>query len=66
MIKMTEINAMLKQNMTEQLQDIKELPEDLARGYKTWVQGLVKQASQQMTQPSMPEGDEAQDKGGAA
>lgn len=64
MIKMTEINAQLRQNMTEQLQDIKDLPEDLALGYKNWVQGLVKKASEQITQELQPAGQPTE--GGAA
>lgn len=48
MITMTEINSLLKENFTKQLQDIKSLPENLANGYKTWVQGLVKAAEQDL------------------
>ena len=39
---------MLKENFQRQLQEITDLPEDLATGYKNWVRGLVKAASQQI------------------
>jgi len=50
MLTMQEINSMIKDNFQNQLQDIKSLPEDLARGYKIWVRGLVKAAAQKMQQ----------------
>lgn len=46
MLSMQDINASLKENFQRQLQEITSLPEDLALGYKNWVQGLVKQAAQ--------------------
>jgi len=48
MLSMIEVNQMLKENFQRQLQDVKDLPEDLARGYKAWVRGLVRAASQQI------------------
>jgi hypothetical protein len=48
MLTMADINQRLKQNFQNQLQDISELPEDLGRNYKRWVQGLIVQASQKM------------------
>lgn len=54
-IGMSEINKMLKENFQRQLQDIKDLPEDLAIGYKKWVRGLVSEASQQLNQENAPQ-----------
>lgn len=54
MLSMQQINQSLKDNFQRQLQDIKELPEDLARGYKSWVRGLIKQAAQQLSEASAP------------
>lgn len=48
MLSMMQINQSLKENFERQLQDITDLPEDLARGYKAWVQGVVMQAAQQI------------------
>ena len=50
MLTMSEINQRLKDNFQGQLQDIRDLPEDLGRGYKDWVRGLVVQASQKIQQ----------------
>lgn len=50
MISINDVNALLKENFQKQLQEIKSLPENIARGYKDWVRGLVKQASLQMQQ----------------
>ena len=55
MLTMMDINAQLKENMQHQLQEVKELPEDLAIGYKNWVRGLVKQAAQQIQAESQPQ-----------
>lgn len=55
MLTMMDINAQLKENMQNQLQEVKELPEDLAIGYKNWVRGLVKQAAQQIQAESQPQ-----------
>lgn len=55
MLTMMDINAQLKENMQNQLQEVKELPEDLAIGYKNWVHGLVKQAAQQIQTESQPQ-----------
>lgn len=55
MLTMMDINAQLKENMQNQLQEVKELPEDLAIGYKNWVRGLVKQAAQQIQTESQPQ-----------
>lgn len=54
MLSMTEINMMLKENFERQLQEVKDLPEDLARGYKNWVQGLVQAAAQEMSAENAP------------
>lgn len=54
MLSMMEINSILKENMQQQLQEVKELPEDLARGYKVWVRSLVKAASQQIQTEANP------------
>lgn len=54
MLSMMEINQMLKNNFQAQLQEIKDLPEDLALGYKNWVRGLVKTASQQIHAEANP------------
>ena len=45
---------MLKDNFQQQLQEVKNLPEDLAIGYKNWVRGLVKTASQQIQAEANP------------
>ena len=58
MLSMNEINLMLKENMQRQLQEVKELPEDLARGYKNWVRGLVKTAAQQISAEAAPAPEE--------
>jgi len=55
MLTMMDINAQLKENMQNQLQEVKELPEDLAIGYKDWVRGLVKQAAQQIQAEAQPQ-----------
>ena len=55
MLTMMDINAQLKENMQNQLQEVKELPADLAIGYKNWVRGLVKQAAQQIQAESQPQ-----------
>lgn len=60
MLTMMDINAQLKENMQNQLQEVKELPEDLAIGYKNWVRGLVKQAAQQMQAESQPQQEDGQ------
>ena len=54
MLSMMEINQMLKDNFQQQLQEVKNLPEDLAIGYKNWVRGLVKAASQQIQAEANP------------
>ncbi len=54
MLSMVEVNQMLKDNFQRQLQEVKELPEDMARSYKAWVQGLVKTASERMMTAQMP------------
>ncbi len=54
MLSMMEINQMLKNNFQQQLQEIKNLPEDLAVGYKNWARGLVKAASQQIQAEANP------------
>lgn len=54
MLSMMEINQMLKDNFQQQLQEVKNLPEDLAIGYKNWVRGLVKTASQQIQAEANP------------
>lgn len=46
---MQEINAALKENFQQQLSEVTDLPEDLANGYKQWVQGLVQAAGQQLS-----------------
>ena len=64
MLTMAEVNARLKENFQAQLQDVRDLPEDLARGYKAWIRGLVAQASQKIKAEAAPpqtdEGQEAQ------
>lgn len=37
----------IKQAWTEELQQTTDLPTDIARTFKAWVQGLIAQASQQ-------------------
>ena len=54
MLSMMEINQMLKENFQQQLQEVKSLPEDIAIGYKNWVRGLVKTASQQISAEANP------------
>ena len=54
MLSMMEINQMLKENFQRQLQEVKSLPEDLAIGYKNWVRGLVKTATQQISAEANP------------
>jgi len=66
MITMTEINSLLKENFTKQLQDIKSLPENLANGYKTWVQGLVQAAEQDLQMESSEQQDAPTKDEGAA
>ena len=46
---------MLKENFQRQLQEITDLPEDLATGYKNWVRGLVKAAAQQISNEAAPQ-----------
>ena len=48
MLSIAEINIMLKENFTRQLQDTSNLPEDIANGYKNWVHGLINAAIQKM------------------
>lgn len=48
MLTMSEINMRLKENFQRQLQDMSDLPEDLGKGYKEWVRGLVVQASKKI------------------
>ena len=55
MLSMQEINQMLKENFQRQLQEITDLPEDLAIGYKNWVRGLVKTAAQQLSNEAAPQ-----------
>lgn len=55
MLTMSEINLRLKENFQNQLQDIQDLPEDLGRGYKAWVRGLIVQASKKIQQESAPQ-----------
>lgn len=67
MISMNDINAMLLQNFQRQLQEVNSLPETLARGYKDWVRGLIKQAAQivqgeQQVQPAQGTQEAAQEK----
>lgn len=59
MISMPEINQLLKENFQQQLSTIKDLPEDLAKGYKVWVQSLVKAAGQKMQQDISESGGHA-------
>lgn len=59
MLTMAEINQRLRQNFQNQLQDVRDLPEDLGRSYKRWVQGLIVQASQKIQQDAA-----AQEQGG--
>ena len=60
MLSMMEINQMLKENFQRQLQEVKSLPEDLAIGYKNWVRGLVKTASQQISTEANPATEQAE------
>ena len=53
-ISMTEINMLLKENFARQLQTIKNLPEDLAKGYKNWIRGLVKEATKRVQAEAQP------------
>lgn len=53
MLSMNEVNQMLKDNFQRQLSEIKQLPEDLARGYKKWIRTIVNQASQKLVSESM-------------
>lgn len=62
MLSMTEINMMLKENFERQLQEVKDLPEDLARGYKNWVQGLVQAAAQEMSTENAPPPEQSEEK----
>lgn len=62
MLTMAEINRRLKENFQNQLQDIRNLPEDLGRGYREWVQGVIVQASQKIQKDAAAsmQGDEQQ------
>lgn len=65
MLSMQEINRSLKENFQTQLQDIKDLPEDLAVGYKNWVRGVIKQAAQQLQADAQSNQQEQQPQQGA-
>jgi hypothetical protein len=54
MLSKASVNQMLKENFERQLKEPGSLPEDLATGYKNWVRGLVKAASQQIQAESQP------------
>ena len=54
MLSKASVNQMLKENFERQLKEPGNLPEDLATGYKNWVRGLVKSASQQIQAESQP------------
>ena len=60
MLSMMEINQMLKENFQRQLQEVKSLPEDIAIGYKNWVRGLVKTATQQISAEANPAPEQAE------
>lgn len=48
MLTMQNINSILKENFQSQLKETNaKLPEDLASGYKNWVQALIAAAMQQ-------------------
>lgn len=64
MLTMAEINQRLKDNFQNQLQDIRDLPEDLGRGYKEWVRGLIVQASQKIQQDAAAQMQDAEQQGG--
>ena len=51
---------LLKENFQQQLQEVKSLPEDIAIGYKNWVRGLVKTASQQISAEANPAPEQAE------
>lgn len=63
MLDVSEINTALKENFQRQLQDVRDLPEDLARGYRAWVQGLVKAAAAKMAAEAGPAQAQAQGQG---
>lgn len=64
MLTMAEINQRLKQNFQNQLQDVRDLPEDMGRNYKRWVQGLIVQASQKIQQDAAAQAQGAEQQGG--
>lgn len=64
MLTMAEVNQRLKQNFQNQLQDIRDLPEDMGRNYKRWVQGLIVQASQKIQQDAAAQSQGAEQQGG--
>ena len=55
MLSMPQINQMLRQNFQVQLQQLSTVPDDLARGYKDWVHGLIAQVSQKMQMENNPQ-----------
>lgn len=63
MTSMIEVNSALKENFQRQLADIKSLPEDLALGYKNWVRGVVKRATEQVQAEAEPQEQGAQQQG---
>lgn len=44
----------IEQKLTEKLQTVESVPEDLANKYSLWLQGKVAEASQQLASAEMP------------
>ena len=45
---------LIEQKLTEKLQQVDSIPEDLANKYSLWLQGKVAEASQQLAATNVP------------
>ena len=58
---MEDINAQLKEAFMRDIRTEKELPRDLAKGYKTWVRSLTAAAGQRISEQASQQAAENKD-----
>ena len=66
MITMEEVNQALRETWTQELKKEESLPKQLAKGYKTWVQSMIKGAVERLQGEENPAAAQGADAGGDA
>ena len=61
MLSMEDINAQLKEAFMRDIRTEKELPRDLAKGYKAWVRSLTAAAGQRISEQASQQAAENKD-----